>query len=131
MNVRSASRIAALALGIALVPRIAAAVPMKILMYCTPAGSGTITLNVPTKSDKPFGLKGSFKGVPANEPTTFLHFQCDEALYANTNTGAGSSSTGKLTFTTPLGYAVMATCTNPEAVVTVGGTTCKNGWVFP
>lgn len=130
MHPRSATRTAAIALGIALVPGIAAAFPVRMPMYCLPAGSGSVTVNVPTKSGKPYELKGSFKGLPANVSPYNLQFGCD--LTTDNVVGIpGTDGTGKLKFKTPLGQAPMATCTNPKAVVVVGGTTCKTGWVLP
>jgi hypothetical protein len=130
MHRRSATRIAAIALGIALVPGVAAAIPVKIPMYCLPAGSGSVTFNVPTKSGKPYELKGSFKGLPADVSSFALQVRCDES---NDNLVgiSGTDGTGKLKFKVPLGYASMAPCTNPRAAVVVGGTTCKTGWVLP
>lgn len=130
MHRRSATRIAAIALGIALVPGVAAAIPVKMPMLCLPAGSGSVTINVPTKSGKPYEMKGSFKGLPANVSPFNLQFGCDESI-DNAVGIPGTDGTGKLKFKVPLGYASMSTCTNPRAVVVVGGTTCKNGWVLP
>ncbi len=129
MHRRSATRIAAIALGIALVPGVAAAIPVKIPMFCLPAGSGSVTINVPTKIGKPYEMKGSFKGLPANLPFN-LQFACNETA-DNIVGNPGTDGTGKLKFKVPLGLASMATCTNPRAVVVVGGTTCKSGWVLP
>ena len=125
---RSATAIAAIALGIALVPGVAAAVNVKIPMYCMPAGSGSVTLNVPTKSGKPFELKGSFKGLPAD--SYVFQFSCDEGLFSNF-AGPGPDAKGKLKFTAPLAYGAMTTCTTPQAVLALGTTVCKTGWVFP
>ena len=130
MHRRSATRIAAIALGIALVPGVAAAFPVKMPMFCLPAGSGSVTVNVPTKSGKPYELKGSFKGLPANVSPFDLQFKCDETI-DNIVGNPGTDGTGKLKFKVPLGQASMATCTNPQAVVVVAGTTCKTGWVLP
>lgn len=130
MQLRSATRIAAIALGIALVPGVAAAIPVKMPMYCLPAGSGSVTFNVPTKIEKPYELKGSFKGLPANVSMIDLQVRCDESIDAVFGI-PGTDGTGKLKFKLPLGRASMSTCTNPRAVVVVGGTTCKNGWVLP
>ena len=127
---RSATRMAAIALGIALVPGVAAAVRVKIPMYCLPAGSGSVSVNVPTKSGKPYDLKGSFKGLPANVSPFNAQFRCDETT-DNISGITGTDGTGKLKFKVPLGQAPMATCTNPRAMVVVGGTTCKTGWVLP
>lgn len=129
MHRRSATRIAAIALGIALVPGVAAAIPVKIPAYCLPAGSGSVTINVPTKIGKPYEMKGSFKGLPANLPFN-LQFACNETA-DNIVGNPGTDGTGKLKFKVPLGQASMATCTTPSAVVVVGGTTCKTGWVLP
>ena len=128
MHRRSATRIAAIALGIALVPGVAAAIPVKIPMYCMPAGSGSVTLNVPTKSGKPYELKASFKGLPAD--TYVFQFACEEGVSSNF-AGPAPDGTGKLKFTAPLGYGAMTTCTNPQAVLALGTTVCKSGWVFP
>ena len=101
MHPRSATRIAAIALGIALVPGVAAAFPVKMPMYCLPAGSGSVTFNVPTKSGKPYELKGSFKGLPANVSMIDLQVRCDESIDAVFGI-PGTDGTGKLKFKLPL-----------------------------
>lgn len=131
MHRRSATRTAAIALGIALVPGVAAAFPVKMPMLCLPAGSGSVTINVPTKSGKPYEMKGSFKGLPANVSPFNLQFACNETTDSFAVPSPGTDGTGKLKFKVPLGQAPMATCTNPRALVVVGGTTCKTGWVLP